>query len=310
MPCGETECCLRWLRRVVENWYNGHVIKLFCVYFDKRPVWRSDCVEPIQAGRVRTGVALDMLGDETGDSISAENVRYGEMTAWYWVWKNYLPEHPELQYVGFCHYRRFLDFAGLSPNGRKVCLSYSRFRRVFDRCYRSGLIADRMSSYALAMRRLSPCSDGNLRREFANSHPMNVADWAAFEEAVRERNPEANAVVEAALSTPLQAQELQFVMRRDVFCEFMDWAFSICRACERKGPWHGELTGPGARVPAFLTERFFMVWLALRRRDPSFKVLELAMVKLSQRPWWFPFVKPFLVFASQEAQGRVYDLFK
>ena len=69
------------------------VLKIFCVYFDNRPVWRSDCVEPIQAGRARTGIRLEMLGDDEGDSISAENDRYGEMTAWYWIWKNWLPAH-------------------------------------------------------------------------------------------------------------------------------------------------------------------------------------------------------------------------
>jgi len=286
------------------------MIKLFCVYFDKRPVWRSDCVEPIQAGRKRTGFALDMIGDDTGDEISGENLRYGEMTAWYWVWKNYLPQHPELQYVGFCHYRRFLDFAGLSSDGRKVRLYYRRFRRIFVRHYRGGEIADRMAGYALAMRRPTPCSDGNPRHEFANSHPANVPDWQVFEEVVREHCPGKDAVIEAALSAPLQAQELQFVMRRDVFCEFMEWTFSICRACERRGPWHGASSGPGARVPAFLVERLFMVWLALRKCDPAFRVLELALVRLTQRPWWFRLVKPVLALAPAATQDRIHDLFK
>ena len=53
------------------------MLKIFCVYFDGRPIWRSDCVEPIQAGKARTGVDLGMLADDTGDQISAENVRYG-----------------------------------------------------------------------------------------------------------------------------------------------------------------------------------------------------------------------------------------
>lgn len=51
------------------------MLKIFCVYFDRRPVWQSDCVIPIQAGKVRTGIELEMLSDETGDQISGENAR-------------------------------------------------------------------------------------------------------------------------------------------------------------------------------------------------------------------------------------------
>ena len=112
----------------------GQRLKIFCVYFDSRPVWRSDCVEPIQAGRALTGTDLGMAADDTGDQISAENARYGEMTAWYWVWKNYLPRHPELEYVGFSHYRRFLDFSA-SADGRTRRTTYSRFRAAFERHY-------------------------------------------------------------------------------------------------------------------------------------------------------------------------------
>ena len=50
------------------------MLKVFCVYFDRRPVWKSDCVEPIQAGKARSGVDLGMLADDTGDHISGETV--------------------------------------------------------------------------------------------------------------------------------------------------------------------------------------------------------------------------------------------
>jgi len=285
------------------------MLRLFCIYFDRRPIWQSDCVVPIQAGRKRTGEVLDMLGDDTGDEISDENLRYGEMTAWYWVWKNYLPQHPELTHVGFCHYRRFLDFAGLSARG-KVRMTYAKFCRVFRRFYNEAELGRLAAGYDLLMRRPSTCEDGTPRREFVNSHPLNAADWDLFEAIVRERAPEAAAVIDGALSAPLQSQELQFVMRREVFCDFMDWAFATCRECERRAAWHGECTGNRARIPAFLVERFFMVWLALRKQDPSFKVRELAMVKLTQRPWWYRLLKPFLALTPKATQDRIRNSFK
>lgn len=282
-------------------------MKIFCVYFDSHPIWKSDCVVPIQAGRVRTGVALDMIGDDTGDSISSENLRYGEMTAWYWVWKNYLPVHPEVGYVGFSHYRRFLDFAGLTT-GKKKRLTYARFRKTFERHYHEAEILRIVEGFDVVMRRPKACSDGSPRAEFRASHPECVEDWELFERIVRERaRPDDLPVIESTLGSPTMAQELQFVMRREVFADFMDWAFSACREFERRSPWHGASEGPRARIPAFLVERFFMVWLNLRKRDPAFRVKELAMVKLNGRPWWYRLAKPFVPLLSKSAQDRFYE---
>ena len=44
------------------------------------------------------------LADDTGDNISAKNCYYSELTGLYWVWKNV--KDPD--YVGVCHYRRYL----------------------------------------------------------------------------------------------------------------------------------------------------------------------------------------------------------
>ena len=284
--------------------------RLFCIYFDRRPLWQSDCVIPIQAGRARTGLALDdMIGDDTGDSISAENLRYGEITAWYWVWRNYLPAHPEIDHVGFCHYRRFLDFADLG-HGKKYRTSYRAFSSEFKRFYNEAQINAAVRDCDLVMRRTEHCKAPTPRDEFVRAHPLNAADWDLFERIVRERSPESAAAIDAALSAPRLAQELQFVMRRDVFLDFMDWAYACCREFERRSSWSGEAEGARARIPAFLIERFFMVWLAMRRQSPAFKVRELSMVKLTGRPWWYRLVKPFVSLLPYRLNRKVYDKFK
>lgn len=284
-------------------------LKIFCVYFDNRPVWRSDCVEPVQAGRARTGIRLEMLGDDEGDSISAENDRYGEMTAWYWVWKNWLPAHPETDYVGFSHYRRFLDFTGSGGN-RTRRMTYSRFRRLFDRHYREAEIRRQVEDYDLVMRRIEESGYPTLRDQLLDWRPENVADWDRMVGVLHDSHPESRAAVDGALESGLLAMELQFVMRRAVFEDFMKWSFALCRESERRAPWSEPPEGGDARVPAFLIERLFMTYLAMRRQDAAFKVLELPLVKLTGRPWWFRLVKPFLALAPREFSRRVFGKYK
>ena len=285
------------------------MLKIFCVYFDRRPVWRSDCVEPIQAGRARSGLDLGFLADDTGESISAENARYGEMTAWYWVWRNYLPAHPELTHVGFSHYRRFLDFTGFC-RGRTRRTTYRRFRRIFERHYREEELLAAIGDADLVMRGASDSGFATLREEYLSSHPDNIADFDRFVSLVRERHPGDAAEIDAVLNAGRLAMELQFVMTRELFVAFMEWTFSLCREFERRWSWGGPSEGDRARAPAFLIERLFPLWLAIMRRRRSLAVKELPLVKLTGRPWWYVLLKPVLPFLSEEANDRLYARFK
>ena len=285
------------------------MLKIFCVYFDRRPVWRSDCVVPVQAGKARTGIDLGMLADDTGDHISGENARYGEMTAWYWVWKNYLPAHPELTHVGFSHYRRFLDFTGFC-RGKTRRMNYRRFRRIFDRYYNEAELMRRIGDADLVMRGATDSGFPTIREQYLDAHPRNIEDFDRFVSLIRERNPENSAEIDAALGSGKLAMELQFVMKCELFVDFMEWTFSLCREFERRWTWGGDRDGDQARAPAFLVERLFLVWLAVKRAERELKVTELPLVKLTGRPWWYHLLKPLLPFLSTATNDRIYARFK
>ena len=50
-----------------------------------------------------------MMWDDVGENISAENDEDCELTAQYWVWKNY-ETAGNSEYVGVMHYRRHFVF--------------------------------------------------------------------------------------------------------------------------------------------------------------------------------------------------------
>lgn len=268
------------------------MLKIFSVYFDFRPVWKSDCVEPIQAGKTRTGLDLKMMADDTGDNISNENARYGEMTAWYWVWKNYLPSHPEVTYVGFSHYRRFLDFTGFCK-GKTRRTTYRRFKRIFDRHYNERELLAAIGGADLVMRGTTDSGFATLREQYVHSHPENIEDFDRFVSLLKEKFASQEEVIDGVLNAGKLAMELQFVMTRELFVDFMEWTFSLCREFESRWSWAGEKDGSRARAPAFLVERLFMVWLALlKAKKGNVVVKELPIVKLTARPLWYHIIKP------------------
>ena len=88
-------------------------IKIFCTYhyLDDYPIFKSDIYEPIQTGASSMDYDYGFLKDNTGDNISDKNEFYAELTASYWVWKNYIKEHPDVEYIGTAHHYDHMNFS-------------------------------------------------------------------------------------------------------------------------------------------------------------------------------------------------------
>ena len=99
--------------------------KIIVCYHKKDKLYKDDIFVPVHCGR---DVALqpskdgiinnadkiwleeNLIGDNTGDNISLKNRSLNEMTAVYWVWKNY-DKIGNPDYIGLNHYRRFFDIS-------------------------------------------------------------------------------------------------------------------------------------------------------------------------------------------------------
>lgn len=68
---------------------------------------QDDIYMPIQVGKdLHPELDLGFQCDNSGDNISYKNGNYCELTAIYWAWKNL----KNVDYIGFCHYRRYFDY--------------------------------------------------------------------------------------------------------------------------------------------------------------------------------------------------------
>ena len=95
---------------------------------------------PIQCGRAINENIPGTIGDDTGDNISDLNKRYNEMTAIYWIAHHY-EELGNPEYVGFDHYRRYLNWTEdmLSPRAviARRWFSWRRLRDQYVNCHGS-----------------------------------------------------------------------------------------------------------------------------------------------------------------------------
>lgn len=81
-------------------------ILIAVAYHKKSFIVNNNIFLPIQVGAALSETDLGIVKDNGGENISTLNPYYCELSALYYLWKNY----PDTDYLGLCHYRRFPTF--------------------------------------------------------------------------------------------------------------------------------------------------------------------------------------------------------
>ena len=79
-------------------------VKIYAMTHKQFAVPDDPMYVPLHVGHKNAKEDFGYIGDDTGDNISERNCYYAELSGAYWVWKNVV----DVDYVGICHYRRFL----------------------------------------------------------------------------------------------------------------------------------------------------------------------------------------------------------
>ena len=262
-------------------------LKIFCIYHgtDKLPLFKSDCIQPIQSGTAITGVRQGAWRDDTGDNISHKNPIWAELCVHYWVLKNYLVEHKDESYIGFCHYRRFLDFrfAPLSSvaivkkffAAMVLFKNFSQFASTFQRRYSQYEVSRRINGYDVILPGQMNLKQAVLSQYLEAGHSREDMEKAIF--IVKKLHPDYSPDIDVVLGGKRAYFWLNFIMRREWMLEFLEWEFEVLFELEKISEWRR----PGAqesyalaRTPAFLAERLVNVWLTHKLRVDGGKVLE------------------------------------
>ncbi len=209
-------------------------IRIYTMTHKKFDVPKDPLYQPLHVGRKCTE-DLGYPGDDTGDNISGQNCYYSELTGLYWIWKNCR----DVDYVGTCHYRRFL------VNDREQVLTaaeYETLLREYDLVTTKRVLLNH--SYY----------DG-----FSANHNREVLDVTG--EVIREKYPEYYGTFDRLVNGPETYFGNILVTSKERFDAYAAWLFSIF--FEVAGRVNLE-TGEDAyhkRVFGFISEFLLLVWV-------------------------------------------------
>lgn len=247
--------------------------------------FRNDAIVPIHAGKAISSFTLDMIGDDTGNNISDRNKRYCELTSCYWAWKN----DRESEYLGFMHYRRFLDFRPetnkpKTEHGITVPEFYDGFVEDF------GLLPDVMLKQVQGYDMVIPerwdipqgvlSSKCTVEWQYKTSEHHFSVDFDLTRKVLQELHPEDVAYFDQMASSTSFHTTNMFVMKRDMFHRYCEWIFPVLDEVDKRINY-ANYSIQEARVIGYLAERLFNVFLLkVQKETPVAKILTLPRVFL------------------------------
>lgn len=196
---------------------------------------------PVQVGAA-LHPALGYIPDNTGDNISDKNPNYCELTALYWAWKNL-----DADYIGLVHYRRYFTRKEVHNIEKKKeqILDGKEWENILSKY--SVVVPDKRNYYI----------ETN-RSHYNHAHHTEGLDLA--EQIIKEKFPDYLPAFNTIMNRTWAYMFNMFVMRRNLFNDYMAWMFDILFEIEKRV----DITGWDnyeSRIYGFVSELLLDVWL-------------------------------------------------
>jgi len=241
--------------------------------------------KPIQVGTANMKKRLPgMYHDDEGENDSQLNPMLCEMTAQYWAWK-----HLDLEYYGFCHYRRFLSF---SETPEKIDPYDNIWVPYCDGKFsgRFGLdeknVQNIVSQYDIVYRRktdvtkLPPFNAKSVYDHYKKAVSLHIEDIDCLLQILKDKQPDYYPdAVEFFNSKYISFCNL-YIMKKEYFFKYCAWVFPILDEFIARTDMTN-YTIEALRTPGHLAERLFNIFLNHEMRiNPALRTKELPCVLL------------------------------
>lgn len=212
-------------------------IKIYAMTHKGFDVPEDSMYQPLHVGREGKD-DLGYPGDNTGENISHLNCYYSELTGFYWLWKNC----KDLDYIGTCHYRRFL------LNRQNLMFTKDELESLlqeYDVITTKRVILNNSYHYG-----------------FSANHNIHALDTAG--EVIRDLYPD----YYDAYITLVHQNETYFgnmiITSKVLFDEYCEWLFTIFAEVEKRINLDTDEDAYHKRVLGFISEFLLLVWVRVR----------------------------------------------
>lgn len=193
---------------------------------------------PIKVGNNSDKKMKDYLSDNMGDNISRKNESYCELTAIYWLYKNY--ELPDI--VGICHYRRFF------------------VKGLFSRLLNENDILKSMNKYDVILPYKNKAKP-NVLEYFVNSKSCgNEEDLNRLKKIIEEDYPDYLECFNKIMFGKSLSYCNMCIMKREDFKKYCEWLFSIMEKYENVIDY-SNYNKEQKRIFGYMSEFLLNVWI-------------------------------------------------
>lgn len=252
-------------------------VKIFVAHEKEGPFFNSEIFQPLFIGAHSLEGCAFSLKDNIGENISAKNNYYGELTGQYCVWKNLLSKL-STEYIGFCNYTKFLDF-NISDTDNIVFKDtiILEFSKVVEKYTEENIFNFiQGSDIVLPQKILTP---KRLYDLYLDSSPKEEIDSAIS--IIKEDYPDYFKTVQKIINGNEIYANLVFVIKRELFGEYVQWIFDILTKLEQKINMskYEKLTEKND-VFANIAEVLLNVWIEHMLENKNIKIKESTSVSV------------------------------
>ena len=213
-------------------------IKIYTLTHKKFNVPPDPLYVPLQVGSEEKE-DLGYLCDNTGENISALNCYYSELTGLYWIWKN---DH-ETEYVGTCHYRRFL---------------LNEQEKIFTKRE----LEEKLRSYDLITTKRVHLNN-SYYYGFSANHNIHALDVTG--EVIKEKYPAYYDTFVRLVNGPETYFGNMFVTSKKHFDDYCSWLFTIFFEVQKRIDLETDADEYHRRVFGFISEFLLLVWITVNQ---------------------------------------------
>jgi hypothetical protein len=236
------------------------MVKIFVVTHKENPPLTNDLFVPIQVGS-NPSISEGILRDNTLDNIATKNPNFCELTATYWIWKNY----KEADYVGICHYRRYVNLYNpsynLKPSSQKE-IKIKDFQKTKTFTTDTKVTQDKIMSM-LKKHDVILCGPHNLRGKTIAMHyceEHRKEDFDLTKEIIIELFPDYKESVKSYLDNGKTFHiGNMMICSKKIFDNYYTWLFTILFELEKRIIMPDDTYQ--SRVFGFLSERLINLYI-------------------------------------------------